>query len=50
MAFFYAFDEYTDVRTEDEVQNLADIVMDAMRNPDKTRPEGENPLGEVARQ
>ena len=50
MVLFYVFDEYTDVRDEHEVRQLADVVMDALRNPLKPRPKGETPIGELARQ
>jgi len=48
MALLYAFDEYTDVEDEQVTQYMGDILMDALRNPDKVRPAGEVPLGEMA--
>ncbi|KAM7192202.1 terpenoid synthase [Rhypophila sp. PSN 637] len=50
IALLYVYDEYTDVADEQEAQRLDQIVLDAMHNPDKSRPAGENPLGEQARQ
>ncbi|KAJ6537518.1 terpenoid synthase [Mycena vulgaris] len=47
MAALYCFDEYTDQGDEEFVQQAADIVKDALRNPHKPRPEGEFPIGEV---
>lgn len=50
MALFYAFDEYTDVEDGCVTRNMADILMDALRDSDKPRPEGECLLGELSRQ
>ncbi|KAG6886195.1 hypothetical protein C0992_004565 [Termitomyces sp. T32_za158] len=50
MKLFFLFDECTDVATPQEAQEQANMVMDAIRNPDKARPVGECILGEVARQ
>lgn len=50
MLFFYVFDEYTDVMDAENTRYLADVVMDAVRNPGKMRPTGEPPIGELARQ
>ncbi|KAJ6535981.1 terpenoid synthase [Mycena vulgaris] len=50
MMLFFTFDEYTDVLSAHEVRKYADIVMDALRNPGKPRPQGETVVGEVARQ
>lgn len=50
MNLFFVFDEYTDVEDEHGVQRMADIVMDALRNPDVPRPAGESVIGEIARQ
>ena len=50
MTLFYAFDEYTDVEDEVVTREMADMVMDGLRNPEKPRPEGECFLGEMARQ
>ncbi|KAG6859946.1 hypothetical protein C0995_001480 [Termitomyces sp. Mi166 len=48
--FVFLFDEYTDVATPHETQQMVTMVMDALRNPDRTRPAGECVVGEVARQ
>ncbi|KAF7357303.1 Terpene cyclase [Mycena sanguinolenta] len=50
MMLFFTIDEYTDVLPAPEVRRYADIVMDALKNPKKPRPEGEHVVGEVARQ
>ncbi|KAI0291779.1 terpenoid synthase [Multifurca ochricompacta] len=50
MAVFFLFDEYSDVADEDEVQEMVNIIMDALRNPHTPRPEGEWIIGEVTRQ
>jgi len=50
MNMFFVYDEYSDVSHEDDVQVMADIIMDALRNPHKPRPEGEWVGGEVTRQ
>ncbi|KAI9436959.1 terpenoid synthase [Lactarius indigo] len=46
----FVFDEYTDVAHEDEVQTMVNISMDALRNPNKPRPQGEWVGGEITRQ
>ena len=50
MHLFFVIDEYTDVEDERGVEGIATIIVDAMTNPQKPRPEGENILGEIARQ
>ena len=50
MNVFFVFDEYTDVEDADVVREMVDIVIDAIRHPEKPRPEGEVLLGELARQ
>ncbi|KAJ7645684.1 isoprenoid synthase domain-containing protein [Mycena polygramma] len=50
MNVFFVVDEYTDVESADIVREMVDIVIDAMNNPYKPRPEGEILLGEVTRQ
>ncbi|KAI0052749.1 terpenoid synthase [Auriscalpium vulgare] len=50
MNMFFVYDEYSDVAPADEVQVMANIIMDALRNPHKPRPEGEWVGGEVTRQ
>ncbi|KAJ7721503.1 terpenoid synthase [Mycena metata] len=50
MNLFFVFDEYTDCVNKAEVQQLADIVMDALRHPHKARSSGESIIGEIARQ
>ena len=50
MGLTLVIDEYTDVENEEVVRGMVDIVIDAMNNPQKPCPEGENILGEIARQ
>ena len=50
MGLTLVIDEYTDVENEEVVRGMVDIVIDAMNNPQKPRPEVENILGEIARQ
>lgn len=50
MNLFFIFDEHSDKCEADKVWNQVDIIMDALRHPDKPRPEGEWIGGEVARQ
>ncbi|KAI0036496.1 terpenoid synthase [Vararia minispora EC-137] len=50
MNMFFVFDEYSDVSHPDEVQVMADIIMDALRNPHIPRPVGEWIGGEMTRQ
>lgn len=46
---FFVFDEHTDVADDTTAQTLANILVDALHNPDQPRPDGENPIGEMAR-
>ena len=46
----FIFDESTDIASDDMAQYLADIMKDALRNPNKPRPENEHVLGEITRQ
>ncbi|KDQ62253.1 hypothetical protein JAAARDRAFT_453389 [Jaapia argillacea MUCL 33604] len=48
--FFFVIDEYTDVESAPVVHQMIDIVIDALNNPHKPRPQGEVVLGEMARQ
>ena len=50
MNVFFVVDEYTDVEPAPVVREMIGIVVDALHNPDKPRPEGEIMLGEVTRQ
>ena len=50
MNLFFVIDEHTDVATGAQARMLADISMDAMRNPNKPRPPTEPALGEISRQ
>ena len=50
MSLFFLFDEYTDKLDGDGARTCADMVIDALRNPHKERPQGESKLGEITRQ
>ena len=50
MALFFIYDEFTDKVDGDGARLYAKMVMDAIRNPHKERPQGEPILGEIARQ
>ncbi|KAL7282972.1 terpenoid synthase [Trametes coccinea BRFM310] len=50
MNLFFVFDELSDVGDEKTVQELSDIIMDALRNPGKTRPPRESAVGVIAQQ
>ena len=50
MNVVFVVDEYTDVQPADVVREMVEIMVDALRNPYKSRPEGEIVLGEVIRQ
>jgi hypothetical protein len=49
-SLFFIYDEYTDKLDGDGARTCADMVMDALRNPHKERPQGESKLGEITRQ
>jgi Delta6-protoilludene synthase len=50
MVLFFIYDEFTDKVDGDGARVYADMVMDAIQNPHKERPQGEPKLGEIARQ
>lgn len=50
MNLFFIIDEHTDMADGKTARQQADIVMDALHNPNITRPAGEWIGGEVARQ
>lgn len=50
MNLFYVYDEYTDVADGDGADKIRDIVMDAFQHPEHLRPEGECPVGAMARE
>ncbi|KAL1938232.1 hypothetical protein VTO73DRAFT_11876 [Trametes versicolor] len=50
MNVFFLFDEQTDTVNAARVRELGDIVIDAVRNPERPRPEGEPVVGEITRQ
>jgi Delta6-protoilludene synthase len=49
MNLFFVFDEHSDAMDATSVSAWADIIMDALRNPHKTRPQGEPVVGEITR-
>lgn len=50
MNLFFLLEEYTDNENGAVTKDLVDLVIDALHNPHKMRPEGECVLGEIARQ
>ncbi|KAH9847309.1 terpenoid synthase [Lenzites betulinus] len=50
MNLFFVIDEQTDEMDAAHTQELVNIVIDAMQNPEEPRPHGEAVVGEVARQ
>ncbi len=50
MHLLFAFDDYTDNAPHEVVRRYADIVMDAVRNPIKSRPSDEVVLGVIAQE
>ncbi|KAG5335311.1 hypothetical protein C0989_001474 [Termitomyces sp. Mn162] len=50
MVLYTFYDDYTDIAMPHEAQQLATIVMDALRNPNKARPADECVIGEISRQ
>ncbi|KAI0267841.1 terpenoid synthase [Gloeopeniophorella convolvens] len=50
MVLYFMFDEFTDKEDSNGARAYADIIMDAIHNPSKERPQGEVKLGEMARQ
>lgn len=50
MSLTFVLDEYTEVSEPSEVGKQKNIVMDALRNPHKPRPNGEWIGGEIIRQ
>ncbi|KAJ7443636.1 hypothetical protein B0H11DRAFT_1931522 [Mycena galericulata] len=50
MNLFFVIDEHTDIAATEIAREQADIVMDAIRNPNKRRPEAEWIGGKVAQE
>jgi hypothetical protein len=50
MNVFFLLEEYTDTENGAVTKDIVDIVIDAIHNPHKIRPEGECIIGEIARQ
>ena len=46
----YVIDEYTDVEPIEGVREIGEVILDALHNTDKPRPEGEIVLGEICRE
>ncbi|KAH7926244.1 terpenoid synthase [Leucogyrophana mollusca] len=49
MRLLFFIDEYTDVSDAAAAREVADIAVDALKNPHKARPEGEIVIGELVR-
>ncbi|KAG2346537.1 terpenoid synthase [Suillus weaverae] len=49
MNVYFILDEYTDIENAEVTKEMVDIVLDALHDPHKTRPEGECILGEIVR-
>ncbi len=50
MALFYIFDEFSDKVDGKGALALAEVIVDALRNPNSERTFGESKLGEITRQ
>jgi hypothetical protein len=50
MILFWLLDEHTDTCNTLDARVACEATMDAIRHPDKPRPEGEPIFGEIARQ
>jgi len=50
MNIFFVYDECSDCAEDTSVRRLADIIMDALRNPHRPRSADEHPVGEIVRQ
>ncbi|KAJ3509656.1 hypothetical protein NLJ89_g5106 [Agrocybe chaxingu] len=50
MNLFFVYDEYTDVSSPEIAHRLANIAVDAMRNPDGVSPFGEDLMGDMTKQ
>ena len=50
MILFLLFEEQTDLQPVSFVEEKANILIDAVKNPYKPRPEGEDPLGQIAQE
>lgn len=50
MNLFFVIDEYTDVEPPVVVREMVDVMIDALKNPYKTRPEGENIFGQIMKE
>lgn len=50
MIVYFIVDEYTDAEDADRAAEMVDIIIDALNNPHRPRPEGEVILGEIIKQ
>ena len=50
MNLYFFYDEHSDLVDKGQAQLQADIIMDALRNPHRTRPKGEWVGGRVTQQ
>ncbi|KAI0740999.1 terpenoid synthase [Earliella scabrosa] len=48
--FLFAFDDLTDKMDAFATRQIADIIMDVLKNPDKDRPKHEHVIGEITKQ
>jgi len=50
MYLYFIIDDQTDIESVSVVRGLIDIMIDALNNPDKPRPEGEDALGRIVKE
>jgi len=50
MNFFFVIEEYTDGQSAPVVRERIETIIDAVRDPHKSRPEGEHLLGQIAKE
>lgn len=50
MNLYWVIEEYTDVQSAAGVQDMVDVITDALYNPHNPRPEGEIILGKIAKE
>ncbi|KZT36292.1 hypothetical protein SISSUDRAFT_74111 [Sistotremastrum suecicum HHB10207 ss-3] len=49
MNAFFVFDDISDGQSSDDVRREADVILDSLRNPYDSRPQGESILGDIFR-
>ena len=50
MNLFFIIDEYSDIEPPAVVREMVDVMIDALNNPYKPRPEGENIFGQIMKE